>query len=244
MKNKEIALKIINDIRTRKYSFTASEQVSLLLDIKKPEINSFKSCWDNLVIDPYMADGGTYRYRRYGQFNKLANSNTFTIVPHESYIQPHHINKLNGGIERHFEPLTDIFFNSQILTKTLNIMSDIYDEAEEGAQNWNIRLHPYRIVATNDENGHPTPEGLHRDGVNYIATMMINRCNVLGGNTRITDTNKNELYNVTLKDTFDLVIANDADTMHEVSPISKKNTDLPTSRDVLVIAFTKINLGN
>ena len=55
-----------------------------------------------------MADGGAYRYRRYGQFVKTQGARQISAYsPHEPYSQPSSVNSLNGDIARHFEPLSD-----------------------------------------------------------------------------------------------------------------------------------------
>lgn len=236
-KNKSVITEIL---RQNQYVFVGGKQMTSLLQTNVDEVVRFKHCWSQLERDQYMADGGTYRYRRYGQFMKLPGSHEITMLPHEPYVQPSYINNLNGDIERHFEPLTDRFVTSPILERLLCLMSDIYDAVEGQATKWNIRLHPYRIIADDFEAGQPTPEGLHRDGVTYIASMMINRNNVMGGMTTITDANQNELECLMLDKTFDIVMADDSETMHEVSAIRPESSEKCAYRDVLVIAFTKM----
>ncbi|NOH78250.1 2OG-Fe dioxygenase family protein [Vibrio sp. RE86] len=222
------------------YVFISGKQMTNLLSTNVDEVIRFKNCWNHLERDRYMADGGAYRYRRYGQFNKLKSGHQITMLPHEPYVQPAYINHLNGDIERHFEPLTDRFVTSPVLEKLLLLMSDIYDGVEGQKTNWNIRLHPYRIIADGVEEGQPTPEGLHRDGVTFIASLMINKSNAQGGETTITDSEQNVLERITLDKTFDVVLANDEQTMHEVSAIAPDELDRYAYRDVLVIAFTKM----
>ncbi|EEX94654.1 hypothetical protein VIOR3934_20801 [Vibrio orientalis CIP 102891 = ATCC 33934] len=222
------------------YVFISGKQMTNMLTTNVDEVIRFKNCWNQLERDHYMADGGTYRYRRYGQFNKLGQGRQITILPHEPYVQPAYINTLNGDIERHFEPLTSKFVTSPILEKLLLLMSDVYDAVEGKKTDWNIRLHPYRIVANHSEVGRPTPEGLHRDGVTYIASLLINKVNMVGGETTITDDRQQVLERLTLDKTLDIVMADDEKTMHEVSPIHPDNSEKCAYRDVLVIAFTKI----
>ncbi|AIW16905.1 2OG-Fe dioxygenase family protein [Vibrio tubiashii] len=222
------------------YVFVSGKQMTNLLTTNVDEVIRFKNCWNHLERDRYMADGGAYRYRRYGQFLKAKGGKQISMLPHEPYVQPSYINSLNGDIERHFEPLTDRFVTSPILERLLLLLSDVYDLAEEQATDWNIRLHPYRIIADEAEQGEPTPEGLHRDGVTYIASLMINKINVSGGETTITDDKGNTLESLTLDKTFDVVLANDEKTMHEVTAITPNSLDKYAYRDVLVIAFTKM----
>ncbi len=231
---------ISQQLQNDQYVFVPGRQMTTLLSTHVGEVMQFKNCWDKLARDRYMADGGTYRYRRYGQFSKLAHSGEIVMMAHEPYAQPAYINPLNGGIERHFEPLTDRFATSPILEKLLNLLSEIYDGAEGAPRSWNIHVHPYRITATAAEAGQPTPEGLHRNGVTYIASLMINKVNVCGGETRITDNQQNERERITLDKTFDIILADDSATLHQVSTITPASQDMSASRDVLVIAFTKM----
>ena len=101
------------------YVFISGKQMTNLLSTNVDEVIRFKNCWNHLERDRYMADGGAYRYRRYGQFNKSKSGHQITMLPHEPYVQPAYINHLNGDIERHFEPLTDRFVTSPVLEKTI-----------------------------------------------------------------------------------------------------------------------------
>ncbi|KJY82110.1 hypothetical protein TW81_14800 [Vibrio galatheae] len=222
------------------YVFVSGKQMTNMLTTNVDEVIRFKHCWNHLERDNYMADGGAYRYRRYGQFYKAKGGQQIVMLPHEPYVQPAYINHLNGDVERYFEPLTDRFVTSPILEKLLLLMSEVYDGVEGRSIDWNIRLHPYRIIADEVEKGEPTPEGLHRDGVTYIASLMINRINVSGGVTTITDASGTALESLTLEKTFDLILADDEKTMHQVTAITPLSSDKCAYRDVLVIAFTKM----
>jgi len=200
--------------------------------------HEFARCWDDLLLDEYMRDGGTYRFRRYSQLSYNAKGGGLTLLPHAPYEQSALINKLNGGFQRHFEPIEDRFLKNTFFQGLMCWMGNSYSAAS-GHENWNIKLHPYRIVATEGA-GEPSPEGLHRDGVDYICSFMIRRCNVEGGETVVTDTNEKELTRITLELPGDIVIGDDNITKHGVSPIQivekKKSV---AYRDVLVVAFTK-----
>lgn len=237
---KHNVLSISQQLDKDEYVFIKGEKISQMMCSSVSEVLMFKKCWDFLERDRYMADSGTYRYRRYGQFTKLAKAKEVIMMPHEPYTQPSYINSLNGDIQRYFEPLTANFVSSPVLKKLLGLMCEIYDHAEGASNNWNIRLHPYRITTSKMQAGKPTPEGLHRDGVTYIASMLIRKSNIVGGETVITDTKKNELARITLEMSFDIIMADDATTMHEVSTIYPINIEEAALRDVLVIAFTKL----
>ena len=239
-----VVTKLSEQLQQEKYVLATAQSVEQVLNLDSNDVDLFKECWNQLKRDTYMADGGKYRYRRYGELSKQANSENFAILPHAPYTQPSYINSLNGDVERHFSPLTSKFTSSPVLTKVLSLLSCVYDSAEGKKQNWSIRLHPYRIKTTKAELGHPAPEGLHRDGVTYIASMMVCKHNIIGGSTLLTNNSQEALTSVTLNETLDIIMADDEKTMHHVSPIKPATRDKEAYRDVLVIAFTRKEQSN
>jgi hypothetical protein len=213
--------------------------LSGILAVTPGDMATFADHWPRLTRDNHMGDGGTYRFRRYGEFEALPQSRRRQL-PHGPYQQPEYINKLNGGISRLFDPLESSFVSNPVLNRLLDWLTCIYDKCEGSPQHWNIRLHPYRIVANPGKSGHPTPEGLHRDGVDYIVSMLVSRHNVEGGESTITNNQGLVLEQWTLLRPMDIMIGQDATTMHAVTPVNPINPDEPAWRDVLVVAFTKI----
>lgn len=230
---------ISKQISRDKYALIKARQFERVFEIDAVDLENFKACWGDLTRDLYMGDGGGYRFRRYGHLYKKSESRRLTLLPHGPYVQSSIINTLNGDVKRFFDPLTEDFLRSKTLKEVLWVLSDIYDSVENQARDWNIRLHPYRIYATSSESGCPTPEGLHRDGVTYVASLMINKCNVKGGITTVTNGERVFLEQVGLEKTFDIILADDAATMHEVSVVKPVNSEEEAYRDVLVIAFTR-----
>ncbi|MGL6316839.1 2OG-Fe dioxygenase family protein [Vibrio sp. WXL103] len=227
-------------LKEQHYQWIDSDSMLERLNVSARDINLFRGCWEELALDEYMADGGRYRYRRYGQLHKAATSEHLVLLPHAPYMQSDDINPLNGGVKRHFKPLTDEFVTSPVLEQVLLMLAKLYDQAQGQDCAWHIALHPYRIMSTFTMPGKPTPEGLHRDGVTYIASMLIRRSHIQGGSTKITDNNRQPLKRITLNRPLELLVADDAHTMHEVSPIEPARPSTPIGvRDVLVIAFTK-----
>ena len=60
----------IRQLRKALHCFVGGDVLRRVLDINVTELTRFSKCWNHLKLDEYMADGGTYRYRRYGQFSK------------------------------------------------------------------------------------------------------------------------------------------------------------------------------
>ncbi|WP_043263379.1 2OG-Fe dioxygenase family protein [Streptomyces sp. CT34] len=208
---------------------------SRILDATAEDWTRFGRNWEDLLLDEYMADGGRYRYRRYGQYD-LDPQGSLTLLPHEPYRQESRINRLNGGVDRVFEPLTDHFTHDPLLTRILVRLGRIFS-AVDGTDRWNIKLHPYRIVAGR-EVGQPAPEGRHQDGVTFITTLLINRVNVTGGESSAFTPEGDELVRGTLSAPGDLFLGDDRTIFHDVTPIHPVDPQEAAHRDVLVIAYT------
>lgn len=226
-------------LHDQRFLFLTGDALGGILAVTPDDMATFADHWPRLTRDHHMGDGGTYRFRRYGEFETLPQSRRRQL-PHGPYEQPAYINKLNGGISRLFDPLEPSFVSDRLLNRLLDWLTRLYDQCEGSPQHWNIRLHPYRIVANPGESGHPTPEGLHRDGVDYIVSMLVSRHNVEGGESTITDNQGLVLWQRSLLKPLDIMIGQDAATMHAVTPVTPIKQDEPAWRDVLVVAFTKV----
>ena len=227
------------DLASEAFSFIPGWFLFQAMNIDSDQWQQFANSWDQLTLDKYMGDQGRYRYRRYGEFAYCSQNRVFKPMPHKPYMQPLIVNPLNGGIARHFDPLESSFVESQVLNGVLHMMVNIFNRIVATPSDWNVRLHPYRILGSTEKAGKPTPEGLHRDGVTYIASLLIARHNVFGGRTSLTSNDTTPLTSLELKYPMDLLISDDAKTLHEVSEISPQDERSPAYRDVLVIAFTR-----
>ena len=102
---------------------------------------------------------------------------------------------------------------------------------------WHIEAHQFRIEARLGEEGRPTPEGLHRDGVDYVLVLLIGRRNIKRGTTTIHDLERRLLGSFTLAHPFDAALVDDARVYHGVTPVEPLDPALPAYRDVLVVTF-------
>jgi hypothetical protein len=201
---------------------------------------TFASSWDDLGLDLYMADGGRYRRRRFAAFGVL--SGTVTRKPHQPHYQSRDHNTLNGGIERWFTPVSDSVAASDLTRGILGVCTTIFDAASpnggEGAA-WHVEMHQFRIEACGGQSGLPTPEGAHRDGVDWVCVVLVNRRNVSSGVTQIFDPDGRSLGEFTLTDPLDAVFLDDRRVLHGVTPITPLDPGLKAARDILVVTFRR-----
>lgn len=144
---------------------------------------------------------------------------------------------MNGGIERHFEPVLPETLANPVMQSILEVSSQTFG-ALEPEHSWHIEMHQFRIEAIKTA-GKPTPEGIHRDGVDFVAMVLINRHNIEGGETTIVDRDGKHLAQFTLAAPFDAALVNDLHVAHGVSPIVALNDGEPGLRDVLVVTFRR-----
>jgi len=85
----------------------------------------------------------------------------------------------------------------------------------------------------------PTPEGLHRDGVDWVLVLLVARENIAEGVTTIYGTNKNALGNFTLTAPLDAALVDDSRVYHGVTAVEPIDPTKPAYRDVLVVTFRR-----
>ncbi|AGB23725.1 hypothetical protein Mycsm_03425 [Mycobacterium sp. JS623] len=196
----------------------------------------FATHWEDLAPDRYAADLGTQRLRRYGHFVFSPADGAFEPTTHSAFIQPEDSNPLYVGTDRHFEPLTDAFAKDPLLQQILSVLGRLATALADAAE-WDVKVTPFRVLATAGDAGQPTPEGMHRDGVTLVTSLLVGRRNALGGESTVTDMAGRPLLSATLNEPGTLLFGDDRRTLHGVSPIRPRDPSRPAQRDVLVVTF-------
>lgn len=199
--------------------------------------NAFAESWNDLALDNYMADYGRYRRRRHAVFE--ASSDGIHRLPHQPHYQTLDYNSLNGGVERWFEPIKDEQANGQSLQTILRFCRDLFSGLLPTVKQWLVEVHQFRIEASADAEGLPTPEGMHRDGVDYVLVLLIKRSNIASGTTMIGSLDGSLSSSFTLTEPFDAALVDDARAYHGVTAVQPLDSSLPAYRDVLVVTFRK-----
>jgi len=211
-------------------------ELNACLGIDDSVWTQFAAHWDDLEPDRYAADLGTQRLRRYGHFVFNATDGAFASTTHDAFIQPEDSNPLYIGTDRHFEPLTDAFAKDPLLHGILTLLGQLAMALDDAAA-WDAKVTPFRVLATASGAGQPTPEGMHRDGVTLVTSLLVGRRNALGGESTVTDMAGQPVLATTLTDPGTLLFGDDRKTLHGVSPIRPRDPSRPAQRDVLVVTF-------
>jgi hypothetical protein len=198
--------------------------------------DAFASSWNDLELDEHMADGGRYRRRRHAVFAAGADG-AIERRPHQPHYQALDYNPLNGGVARWFAPMTDAVSEGQSLRTILQFTRALFSRLAPQTPGWKVEVHQFRIEAQLGSEGLPTPEGMHRDGVDFVLVLLVNRENIASGTTSIHGPDGGELGRFTLTLPFDAALVDDARVAHGVTPVKAIAPARPAYRDVLVITF-------
>jgi hypothetical protein len=229
---------LTDSIRTDGYTFVTAPNLRGLLEQAGPMTDwaAFAASWDDLGPDTYMADGGRYRKRRHAVF--AANGDGIVRQPAQPHYQSRDYNTLNGGIERWFEPVTQAVGSGPSMTTILAFCRTLFGMVSP-ARAWHVEIHQFRIEARRGQEGRPTPEGMHRDGVDYVLVLLVNRVNIASGMTSVHDLSGRSLGQFTLTEPLDAALVDDARVMHGVTPVEPLDPAEPGFRDVLVVTFRR-----
>ena len=207
--------------------FEAEETRALLGSEAMAGWDAFAGSWNDLGLDTFMADGGRYRRRRFAAF--AAGPDGVDRKPHQPHWQSRDYNPLNGGVQRWFEPVTEAIAQHPVTQGVIRAGLDRFGPISgyEGA--WHVELHQFRIEARAGETGQPTPEGAHRDGVDWVIVMLVDRRNVDSGVTSIYAPDGASLGAFTLTAPGDAVFLDDHRVLHGVTPIRPLDPTLPAA---------------
>ncbi len=218
-------------LRSRGYAVLAPDDVAALAGVTLAELDALTPSWDDLQLDHYLKDGGNYRKRRHSCF--IAAGGMLQQVPHRLHWQSEDYNALHGGMERWFEPIEQGVASNGAWAKLLLGLAEVCSTAMP-VQRWHIEAHQFRID-TSDGLGRPTPEGAHRDGVDFVAVFLVARHAIKGGETRVFEANGPDGQRFTLVAPWSLLLLDDARVIHESTPIQP--LDDGGYRDTLVLTF-------
>ena len=202
-----------------------------LLPATRPDLDALRPSWDDLPPDAYLRDGGRYRRRRHACF--VVEGDAVRAVPHRAHWQPLEYNALHGGLERWFEPMQADVVAQPVWQRLLSALS-AQCSAWSRQQTWFVEAHQFRIDTT-DGIGRPTPEGAHRDGVDFVAVLLVSRVQVKGGETRVFEADGPAGLRFTMSEPWTTLLLDDTRVVHESTPIQPVGDH--AHRDTLVLTF-------
>lgn len=138
------------------------------------------SAWPDLLVGLGVAAMNADAAREVGrrrETNVVATCNECPVVARERQLQQTQANAA-FGIHAHTEHVLRI----EALCTT-----SLFEGAGKcaAAERWHVELHQFRIEANVRMRGRPTPEGMYRNGVDWVMVLLVDRQNAAEGVTEI-----------------------------------------------------------
>jgi len=202
------------------FLFTFKKVNSLKLESIKPFFNA-------LPVDPYIKDN--YRFRRLSRFT-VSDNKELIKLPHGYFYQSKNYNPLIGDVRRELPELDDELIKLDAFKTLIFAFCDsckLHPEADIG-------VHQIRITCSPTNYGNPAPEGIHRDGTDFIGIFSVDRENVQGGETHLYTTRKEKPVFSKVLNPGELLLVNDHEFLHFTTPIQPVS-ECQGTRDVFVL---------
>ena len=226
------ARSVVDDVRARGFAVLSPPAMAEAVQVRRQDFACLEPGWDDLPPDAYLRDGGRYRSRRHSCF--VVAGDQMRQAPHRAHWQSLDYNALHGGMRRIFEPVAPDTVAAPVWPALLRTLGR-WCSALAGEQPWFVEAHQFRID-TADGIGRPTPEGAHRDGVDYVAVILVSRHCIKGGETRVFRADGPDGQRFTLLEPWSLLLLDDACMIHETTPIQPLD-GVAGHRDTLVLTF-------
>lgn len=220
-------------MRERGYAVLTSDGVAELCGVAVDELQALSPSWDDLAPDRYLKDGGHYRRRRHSCF--VVEAGQVVQSPHRAHWQSVEYNALHGGMLRWFEPVTEPVVAAPAWARLIAALGQLFS-AVKGEARWHVEAHQFRID-TSDGIGRPTPEGAHRDGVDFVAVFLVGREGIKGGETRVFQATGPDGQRFTLSQPWSVLLLDDQRMIHESTPIQPLVEGEAGHRDTLVLTY-------
>jgi hypothetical protein len=224
--------RICEVLATHGHVALAPDGLCQLAGVPIDALNALRPAWNDLPPDAYLRDGGRYRRRRHSCF--FVGADAIEAAPPRAHWQPLEYNALHGGLERWFEPMQAAVIGAPAWHALLLAIGRCCSTLRGTAQPWFVEAHQFRIDTAGGI-GRPTPEGAHRDGVDFVAVLLVERLAVKGGETRVFEADGPRGVRFTMVEPWTTLLLDDARVVHETTPIQPLAQ--PSHRDTLVLTY-------
>lgn len=235
----ELALAARQRLAAQGFCVLQAADFAALCDMPAQACAPALDAWNDLPEDRYLKDGGHYRRRRHASFvhtlDPADGMPALVRAPHRAHYQPLTYNALHGGLVRWFEPIGPVLLGAPCWAPMLLGLGRMFG-ALRGVDRWFIEAHQFRID-THEGVGRPTPEGAHRDGVDFVAVVLAQRHAIRGGETRVFDINGPCGVRFTLEQPWSALLMDDTRVVHETTPVLASDGEAPGWRDTLVLTW-------
>lgn len=204
-----------------------------LASIDRASFGALARHWDDLPADAHLRDGGQYRFRRHASLRLSEDGTRILESVARPHWQPTEYNALHGGYLRQFAAVTPAALAEPALSGLILGLCRCFAACAGQALPF-VEVHQFRIDTASGI-GRPTPEGAHRDGVDFVAVILIDRVQVRGGETRVFDAAGPSGLRFTMTAPGSALLLDDHRVIHETTPLQPDGE--AGYRDTLVLTY-------
>jgi hypothetical protein len=186
-----------------------------------------------LPRDQYYEGGD--RYRSLNRFKAEIVEGGVCVWPCDDsmpYVQLSKYNTTLGDQPRKYAPV------AQEIADTVGVRRMIahhlmYLPLSTVGATYSVNMHVLRFAATPLRPCDTSPPGLHKDGEKYLATHLLARCGVQGGEVVITDNDKRELSRFNMRELGECYVFDDDRIWHMLTPVATLEANQFAYRDTV-----------
>ncbi|KQT21342.1 MULTISPECIES: 2OG-Fe dioxygenase family protein [unclassified Bradyrhizobium] len=212
----------------------------VLTDEQYKSLATVQDHFNSLPLDTY--DESANRCRQLSRYVLLPFAGLLMPRPNKALIYQQNVsfNAEAKGIERRFAALPEAIIKADFLREL--IMHDFVNsplDPEMLSGPIEVGVHFIRLRATPDRPGVAVPNRLHKDGEPVTWIHLMNRRDVVGGESIITDNSQAKLLcEATLSTPLDSIGIVDDMVWHMVKPVRVAEPATVGIRDVILVDFT------
>ena len=190
----------------------------------------------NLSKDEWYSIPNVQRNRAFARFERA--DGIWTLLSDQRFFQSEEINSYNGGIQREFQAIDKRLIESRILQKMGEEQASMMGLKDMPMR---VNVHQMQIVAIGaDASCQATPEGIHRDGHDYVSIVFWRRENVRGGISRVYNESLECKAEFELDEAGEAILINDRIGYHEVTSFDAIDPNKAAFREVFVFDWNKL----
>ena len=195
---------------------------------------AFAASWNDLHTDRYMADGGRYRRRRFGVFAAAPAASSRAAAPAAlSGPRLQHAERRHRALVRAGHAAIGDGASCARSSASARRCSRL-----RRRRPWHVEAHQFRIEARTANRASRRPEGMHRDGVDWVLVLLIDRA--ISRAARPPSTRRPAHARQLHADrSVRCGAGRRLRVYHGVTPVEPENPAQPAYRDVLVVTFRK-----
>ncbi|MDA1209242.1 MAG: 2OG-Fe dioxygenase family protein [bacterium] len=239
-------LEVSNALREKGFEVLSGNEFALNQEMLVAQ-EAFQGSFEDMEQDPFISTDIVWRLRKFGRFgifpqksggdvSESFSVNPIAYAPYKSkYLEPG-LSPLNVQ-PRAFPEMNPAMYQNAFVRGCIEQLFRAIPTEKKGTASWEAKVHQVRVLSFADKLGEATPEGIHDDGHDFFAVVMMRRKNVQGAMSRVwsKDQQDSPIAQHTLLEPLDTLFVHDRAVLHDTT--SLEPTGNIGHRDVMIISM-------